>query len=95
MGIDALNAYAAAQFDIAVGDQITGAHIDVITRATTQVLQEQTRVVVTKIEHKTRVFQLLIELGVALFDCLKRRALKVRQHLVGNRGKNQISLVVG
>ncbi len=95
MRINTLDANTAAQLDIAIGDQIAGPHIDVVTRATAQVFQKQARLIVTEIEHKARVFEFLVKLSVALFNRLKRRALEVRQHFVRNGGKQQVGFFVG
>src|SRR5690606_29373847 len=43
LGVDALDIHTAFELDAAVGHQLAGAHIDVIARATAQVLHEQAR----------------------------------------------------
>ena len=94
LGVDAFDVVVAFELDAAIGHQLAGTHIDVVARASAQVLHEQARIVVTKVEHEARLFKPTIQTGFALFHFCVNRNVEAVHDFVGHAGKHQIGFVV-
>ena len=65
------------ELDLAVGDQFTGAHVDVIARAAPKVLHEQARFVVAPVVPEPGLLEPVVEVGVSLSHLLVQRNLEL------------------
>ena len=81
---------AMGELDLAVDDQLAGAHVDVIARSAPQVLHEQARSIGPPIQPEPSLFQPRVEICIHLLDLVIDRDLEFMQDLVRQRGKDQV-----
>ena len=85
---------ALGQLDLAVGHQLRCPDVDVRAGPTAQVLEEQAGVVGAEVEVEAGLLEPVVELLVALPGLVALRFHDSRQHRVGQRGEDQVCLVV-
>ena len=86
---------ATVECHLAVDQELAGPYIDVVTRPAPEVLQEQSRPVLAKVQVKSDIAQLLVELGILLRHLVVDGNLRVRQQPIGPRGEQHVRLLGG